>query len=71
VRRPDHRRAPICGLPCVPQIQQAQIRLRVAGYVSIAWLLRYLATHTLSIFVVFRIALGVLVLALAAISSIS
>jgi undecaprenyl-diphosphatase len=37
-----------------------------AGYASIAWLLRYLTTHTLNIFVVYRILLGVLVLGLAA-----
>jgi len=43
----------------------------VAGYASIAWLLRYLGTHTLEIFVVYRIALGVLVLALAASGAIS
>ena len=34
----------------------------VTGYVAIAWLIRYLGTHTLGIFVVYRIALGVLVL---------
>ncbi len=38
----------------------------VAGYASIAWLLRYLTTHNLRIFVVYRIGLGALVLALAA-----
>jgi undecaprenyl-diphosphatase len=38
----------------------------VTGYAAIAWLLRYLSTHTLEIFVVYRIALGVLVLALTA-----
>jgi undecaprenyl-diphosphatase len=38
----------------------------VTGYVAIAWLLRYLSTHTLEIFVVYRIALGVLVLGLTA-----
>ena len=37
-----------------------------SGYVAIAWLLRYLATHTLGIFVAYRIPLGVLVLVLAA-----
>jgi len=37
----------------------------VSGYVAIAWLLRYLSTHTLRIFIVYRIALGVAVLALA------
>jgi undecaprenyl-diphosphatase len=38
----------------------------ISGYLAIAWLLRYLSTHTLGIFIVYRIALGVLVLALAA-----
>ncbi len=42
-----------------------------SGYLAIAWLLRYLSTHTLEIFVVYRIALGVLVLALAATGAIS
>lgn len=43
----------------------------VSGYAAIAWLLRYLATHTLSVFVAYRIPLGVLVLALAATGTIS
>ena len=38
----------------------------VVGYASIAWLLRYLTRHSTLIFVVYRVALGVLVLALAA-----
>ncbi|MBA2522300.1 MAG: undecaprenyl-diphosphate phosphatase [Solirubrobacterales bacterium] len=37
----------------------------VTGYVAIAWLLRYLANHTLGAFVAYRIPLGILVLALA------
>jgi undecaprenyl-diphosphatase len=37
----------------------------VVGYASIAFLLRYLATHTVYLFVAYRIALGVIVLALA------
>ncbi len=36
----------------------------VVGYASIAFLLRYLATHTVYVFVAYRIAVGVLVLAL-------
>ena len=36
----------------------------VAGYLTIAWLLRFLATHTVGVFVVYRVALGSLVLAL-------
>jgi undecaprenyl-diphosphatase len=38
----------------------------VTGYAAIAWLLRYLATHTLKVFVAYRIPLGALVLVLAA-----
>jgi undecaprenyl-diphosphatase len=36
----------------------------VTGYAAIAWLLRYLSTHSLMIFVIYRVALGTLVLAL-------
>jgi undecaprenyl-diphosphatase len=43
----------------------------VTGYAAIAWLLRYLSSHTLSIFIVYRIALGVLVLALTGSGAIS
>lgn len=43
----------------------------VSGYAAIAWLIRYLGTHSLGIFVVYRIALGTLVLALAASGAIS
>jgi undecaprenyl-diphosphatase len=38
----------------------------VVGYVSIAWLLRFLTSHSTRIFVVYRVALGLLVLALLA-----
>lgn len=37
----------------------------VSGYVSIAFLLRFLTTHTTAVFVVYRVTLGVVVLALA------
>jgi undecaprenyl-diphosphatase len=37
-----------------------------SGYAAIAWLLRYLANHTLDIFVAYRIPLGILVLVLTA-----
>jgi undecaprenyl-diphosphatase len=43
----------------------------VTGYAAIAWLLRYLGDHSLDIFVVYRLVLGVLVLALAASGAIS
>jgi undecaprenyl-diphosphatase len=37
----------------------------VVGYASIAWLLRFLVTHSTKVFVAYRVALGALVLALA------
>ena len=37
----------------------------VVGYAAIAWLLRYISSHTLTVFVVYRIALGAIVLILA------
>ena len=49
----------------------ATVAAFVSGYAAIAWLLRYLATHTLGIFVAYRIPLGVLVIALAASGAIS
>ena len=42
----------------------------VSGYVSIAFLLRYLVTHNLSVFVAYRIALGVIVIAGIAVAAI-
>ena len=38
----------------------------IVGYAAIAFLLRWLARHSLYVFVVYRVILGVLVLALAA-----
>jgi undecaprenyl-diphosphatase len=43
----------------------------VVGYAAIAWFLRYLAHHSLRLFVVYRIALGSLVLILVAAGAIS
>jgi undecaprenyl-diphosphatase len=43
----------------------------VVGYASIAFLLRWLATHTTMVFVVYRVALGIAVLALATAGAIS
>ena len=40
------------------------------GYAAIAWLLRYLAHHSVRVFVVYRIALGALVLALLSVGAI-
>ncbi len=38
----------------------------VVAFAAVAWLLRYISRHTYSIFIVYRVALGVLVLALVA-----
>jgi undecaprenyl-diphosphatase len=38
----------------------------VVGYASIAFLLRYLVRHTMLLFVVYRVVLGVVVIALTA-----
>jgi undecaprenyl-diphosphatase len=43
----------------------------VVGYVSIAWLLRYLVRHSTALFVAYRVVLGTLVLALTATGAIS
>jgi undecaprenyl-diphosphatase len=42
----------------------------VVGYAAVAWLLRYLATHTLELFVGYRVALGTLVLVLVGVGAI-
>ncbi len=49
----------------------AAVAAFISGYAAIAWLLRYLATHTLAAFIAYRIPLGVLVLILAATGTIS
>jgi undecaprenyl-diphosphatase len=43
----------------------------VVGYASIAWLLRYLTTHSMLVFVIYRFVLGAIVIALAAGGAIS
>ena len=43
----------------------------VVGYASIAFLLKYLRTHTLAVFVIYRIAFATLVLGLLAAGAIS
>ncbi len=43
----------------------------ITGYASIAFLLRWLVTHTMDVFVIYRVALGALVLALTASGAIS
>jgi undecaprenyl-diphosphatase len=53
------------GAGAVPTII-ATIFAFVVGYASIAWLLKYLTRHPVTIFVVYRVVLGVVVLALVA-----
>ena len=43
----------------------------VVGYLAIAFFLRYLVTHTVTLFVVYRVVLGALVLVLASAGAIS
>jgi undecaprenyl-diphosphatase len=50
--------------PTGPQMIVATVIAFALGYASIAWLLRYVAHHTLYLFVWYRIALGALVLGL-------
>lgn len=49
----------------------ATVAAFASGYAAIAWLLRYLASNTLNVFVAYRIPLGILVIALAASGAIS
>ncbi|MBE2320476.1 undecaprenyl-diphosphate phosphatase [Solirubrobacter sp. CPCC 204708] len=44
----------------------ATIAAFIVGYASIAWLLKWLASHSTMVFVVYRVALGVLVITLTA-----
>lgn len=50
--------------PSVAQMVVATLIAFVLGYASIAWLLRYVAHHTLYAFVLYRVALGSLVMCL-------
>jgi undecaprenyl-diphosphatase len=50
--------------PSVSQMVVATVIAFALGYASIAWLLRYVTNHTLYVFVLYRVALGTLVLAL-------
>lgn len=53
------------------QLLVATVVAFIVGYASIAWLLRYLVSHTIYVFVYYRIALGVLVLVLLATTGLS
>ena len=52
------------SIPSPAQMVVATVIAFVVGYAAIAWLLRYLTHHTLYPFVLYRVALGSLVLAL-------
>jgi undecaprenyl-diphosphatase len=58
------------GAGVVPTIL-ATLLAFVVGYASIAWLLRYLVRHSMVIFVIYRVALGALVIVLTASGAIS
>jgi undecaprenyl-diphosphatase len=59
------------GGPSVGATVIATLVAFFVGYASIAWLLRYLGTHSLRVFVIYRVALGTLVLILTAAGAIS
>src|SRR5262245_18973428 len=54
------------GVPGVAPTVVATVLAFVTGYLSIAWLLKYLTTHTMKIFVAYRVLLGLLILGLLA-----
>lgn len=58
------------GVPGVGVTALATVVSFVVGYASIAWLLRYLVHHSVTVFVVYRVALGVLLLVLLATNAI-
>jgi undecaprenyl-diphosphatase len=53
------------GAGAVPTII-ATVFAFIVGYVSIAWFLKYLTRHPVTVFVIYRVVLGVVVLALVA-----
>mgnify|MGYP002138659302 CR=1 FL=1 len=53
------------GVPVGPTLVATVVSF-VVGYAAIAWLLRYLTSHTLVIFVIYRVALGLLLFVLLA-----
>ena len=56
--------APGTSAPTVAQMVVATLIAFVVGYAAIAWLLRFVAHHTLYVFVLYRVAVGTLVFAL-------
>ncbi|MGH3755259.1 MAG: undecaprenyl-diphosphate phosphatase [Pseudonocardiaceae bacterium] len=57
--------------PSVAQLVIATLIAFVVGYAAIAWLLRYVQRHSIYLFVWYRVALGIVVLALLATGTIS
>jgi undecaprenyl-diphosphatase len=57
--------------PDAAAVLLATVAAFVVGYASIAFLLRYLVRHTLLVFIVYRVVLGVVVIALTAAGAIS
>ena len=57
------------GLPIGPTFVATVVSF-VVGYAAIAWLLRYLTSHSLLLFVVYRVALGLLLFGLLAANTI-
>ncbi|HEX5742114.1 MAG TPA: undecaprenyl-diphosphate phosphatase [Pilimelia sp.] len=58
-------------VPGVAQMVVATLVAFAVGYAAIAWLLRYVTQHTLYVFVLYRVALGSVVLALLATGQLS
>ncbi|MCU1497960.1 MAG: undecaprenyl-diphosphate phosphatase [Acidimicrobiales bacterium] len=54
----------------VPTVVATSVSFAV-GYLAIAWLLKFLVSHTTKVFVVYRVALGLLLIALLATNTIS
>ena len=59
------------GAPGAAMTVLATLLAFISGYAAIAWLLRFVATHSIAAFVPYRIALGTLVLVLAATGTIT
>ena len=59
------------GAASVPATALATVLAFAVGYASIAFLLRFLVTHSTAVFVAYRIAIGALVLALVAAGAIA
>ncbi len=52
--------------PGIAETVVATVLAFIVGYAAIAWLLKFLVTHTTAVFVVYRVALGSLLIALLA-----